>query len=65
MLSFLVLSAATSSVSAEDLTVRTQAVVKQIIGKLPRDLDHRLPAKRALEFPGEHRVITQKNDLGL
>ena len=65
MLSYLVLSAATSAVCAEDLAQRTKAVVKQIIRKLPRDFDRRLPGERALEFPGEHRVITQKNDLGL
>ena len=65
MLSYLVLSSATSVVSTADLAQRTEAVVKQIVRKLPRDLDRRLPGERALEFPGEHRMITQKNDLGL
>ena len=63
--SHLVPSAVTSDACAEDLAARTKLVVKQIIRKLPRDLDRRLPGERALEFPGEHRVITQKNDLGL
>ena len=58
-------SAVIPDVCAEDLAARTKVVVKQLIRKLPRDLDRRLPGERALEFPGEHRVITQQNDLGL